>query len=70
MKLDSSSLVPPSGSEQRDDLGTGVRDADHGVDELAFHEHPALDLETQPDEERRHGVEVRDRDADVVEANR
>jgi hypothetical protein len=57
------------GRPQRDDLGTGVRYANDGVDELAFHEHPALNLETQPDEERRHRVEVPDRDADVVEAS-
>ena len=29
----------------------------------------ALDLKTEPDEERRHRVEVRDGDADVVEAS-
>src|SRR6266853_3681353 len=57
------------GRPQRDNLGTGVRYANDGVDELAFHEHPALNFETQPDEERRHGVEVPDRDADVVEAS-
>src|SRR3989441_1715484 len=57
------------GRPQRDDLGTGVRYANNGVDELAFHEHPALNLEAQPDEERRHRVEVPDRDADVVEAS-
>src|SRR5258708_19324164 len=57
------------GRSQRDDLGTGVRYANDGVDELAFHEHPALNLETQPDEKRHHRVEVRDRNADVVEAN-
>ncbi len=38
------------------------------VQELALHEHPcALDLETQPDEERRHRVEVRNGDTDMVE---
>jgi hypothetical protein len=57
------------GRPQRDNLGTGVRYANDGVDELAFHEYPALNLETQPDEERRHRVEVPDRDADVVEAS-
>jgi hypothetical protein len=30
---------------------------------------PALDLEAGPYEERRHGVEVGDSDADVVEAS-
>jgi len=30
---------------------------------------PALDLETELDEERRHRVEVRDGDADMVEAS-
>lgn len=43
--------------------------ANDRVDELPFYEHPALNLETEPDEERRHPVEVRDRDADVVEAS-
>ena len=57
------------GRPQHDDLGAGVGDADDGVHELALHEHPALDLETQPDEERRHRVEIRDGDADVVEAS-
>src|SRR5207247_729272 len=56
------------GRPQRDDLGTGVRYANDGVDERDFHEHSALNLETQPDEESRHRVEVPDRDADVVEA--
>src|SRR5438309_10035310 len=56
------------GRPQRDDLGTRVRYANDGVDELAFHEHPAFDLKTQLDKERRHRVEVPDRDADVVEA--
>jgi len=54
------------GQQQRDDLGTGVRDANDGIDELAFHERSALDLEPQPYEERHHLVQVRDRDADVV----
>jgi len=34
-----------------------------------LHERPALDLETEPDEERCHRVEVRDGDADMVEAS-
>jgi hypothetical protein len=46
----------------------GAGDAGDGVHELALYERPALDLEAQPDEERRHRVEVRDCDADVVEA--
>jgi hypothetical protein len=58
------------GRPQHDDLGAGVRDADDRVQEIPLHEHPrALDLETQPDEERRHRVEVRDGDADMVEAS-
>jgi hypothetical protein len=60
----------PLGRPQHDDLGAGVGDADDGVQELALDGHPrALDLETQPDEERRHRVEVRHGDADVVEAS-
>ena len=54
---------------QHDDLAVGVGDADDGVHELALHEHPALDLQPQPDEERRGLVEVGDGDADVVEAS-
>jgi hypothetical protein len=46
-----------------------LRDADDGVHELALHERPALDLETERDEERRCCVEVGDGDADVVEAS-
>jgi hypothetical protein len=42
---------------------------DDGVHELALYERPALDLEAQPDEERRHRVEVRDGDADMVETS-
>jgi hypothetical protein len=64
-KLDSSSRVPPSGGRKHDDLGAGVRDADDSVYELHLHERPAL----EPDEERRHRVEVRDGDADMVEAS-
>jgi len=55
------------GRTQHHDLAAGVGDADDGVHELALHEHSAFELETQPDEERRHLVEVRDRDADVIE---
>jgi hypothetical protein len=58
-----------SGRTKHDDLGTGVGDSDDRVQELAFHDHPPLDLETEPDEERRHRVEVRDGDADMVEAS-
>ena len=56
-----------AGRPQHDDLGPRVRDAADGVEELALHERAALDLETQPDEERRHRVEVGDGDPDVVE---
>jgi hypothetical protein len=45
----------------------GAGDADDGVHQLALYERPALNLEAQPDEERRHRVEVRDGDADMVE---
>ncbi len=48
-------------------ISSRVRDADDSVQELALHERAALDLETQPDEERRHRVEVVDSDADMVE---
>jgi hypothetical protein len=43
--------------------------ADPLVQKLALHEHPPLDLKTEPDEERRYHVEVRDGDADMVEAS-
>jgi hypothetical protein len=68
-KLDSSSPGPPLGRPQHDDVTAGAGDADDGVHELALHERPALDLEAQPDEERRHRVEVRDGDADMVETS-
>jgi hypothetical protein len=56
------------GRPQHDDLGAGVGDADDGVQELALHEHPcALDLETQPDEERRRRVEIGNSDSDMIE---
>jgi hypothetical protein len=58
-----------AGRPQHDDLGAGVGDADNSVQKLTLHEHPALDLETEPDEERRHRVEVRDGNADMVEAS-
>jgi hypothetical protein len=55
------------GRPQHDDLGAGVRDADDSVQKFPLQEHPrALDLETEPDEERRHRVEVGDGDADMV----
>jgi len=58
------------GRPKHDDLGARVRDADDRVQELALHEHPrALDLETQPDEERRHRVEVRNGDTHMVETS-
>src|SRR5205807_9992263 len=54
---------------QHDDVTAGTGDANDGVHELALHEHPALDLEAEPDEKRRGRVEVRDGDANVVEAS-
>ena len=39
------------GRAQHDDLRTGVGDANDGVQKLALQERPALNLETQPDEE-------------------
>jgi hypothetical protein len=54
---------------KHDDLGTRVRDTDHGVEELALDEHPSpLHLKPQADEEVRRCVEIGDRDADVVKA--
>jgi hypothetical protein len=47
-----------TGQTQHVDLAAGVGDAGNGVHELALHEHPALDLQTQPDEERGRPVEV------------
>ena len=67
MKLDSSTPCRRRVA-QHDDLGAGVRDAADGVEEFAFDERPALDLEAQRHEERRHEVEICDREADVVEA--
>ena len=66
MKRDSSS-GSSAGRPQHDDLGTGVRYADDGVQELALQDRPALSLEAQPGEEGRHGVEISDGDADVIE---
>ena len=60
---------PSAGRPQHDDLGARVRYADDGVDEVALHRHPAFNLEAQPDEEGRHRVQVRDRDADMIEAS-
>jgi 5-methyltetrahydropteroyltriglutamate--homocysteine methyltransferase len=57
------------GRPQHDDLGAGVGDAADRVQELAFHERPALDLETQPDEERRRRVEVSNGDTDMIETS-
>jgi hypothetical protein len=57
------------GRPQHDDLAAGIGDADDGIHELALHEHPALDFETQLEENRRCSVEVRHGDADVVEAS-
>ena len=59
-----------AGWPQHDDLGAGVGDSGDCVQELALNEHPrALDLQAEPDEERRHRVEVRDGYADMVEAS-
>jgi hypothetical protein len=44
-------------------------DADDRVHELALYERAALDLEAQPNVKRRHVVEVRDGDADMVESS-
>ena len=68
MKLDSSSPGSSAGWPQHDDLGTGVRYANDGVQELALQDRPALSFEAQPDEEGRHRVEIFDRDTDVIEA--
>jgi len=57
----------PAGRPQHDDLGTGVRYANDGVQELALQNRPALRLEAQPDKEGRHRVEISDGDADVIE---
>src|SRR3982074_3814792 len=57
------------GWPQHDDLGAGVGDAADRVQELALNEHPALDLEAEPDEEGRHRVEVRDGDADMFSSS-
>ena len=57
-----------AGRPQHDDLRARVRDTADRVQELAFHELPSLDLETQADEERRRRVEVLDGDPYVVEA--
>ncbi len=57
------------GRPQHDDVTAGVGDADDGVHELALYECSALDLEAQPDEERRHRVEVRNGDANMVETS-
>jgi hypothetical protein len=40
-----------------------------GVQELALDECPALDLQAQRHEEGGHGVEICDREADVIEAS-
>ncbi len=61
-------LQPPTvGRLQHRDLAARARDAAHGLHELALHRSGALDLETQPDEERGRRVDVRDGDADVIE---
>src|ERR1700683_936302 len=53
---------------EHEDLAARVGNADDRVQKLALDEHPALDLQAQRDEERRHRVGVCDSDADVVEA--
>jgi hypothetical protein len=58
-----------AGRLQHRDLAARARDAADGLHELALHRSGALDLEAEPDEERRCRVEVRDGDADVVETS-
>ena len=50
-------------------MTAGARDANDGVHELALYERPALDLEAQPHEKRRHRVKVRDGDTDMVKTS-
>ena len=57
------------GRLQHDDLGVGVGNAADRVQEFALDERPALDLQAQRHEEGGHDVEIRDREADVVEAS-
>jgi hypothetical protein len=52
---------------QHDNLGPGVGDADDGVQEFALDKCPALGLEAEGNEKRRHRAKVRDGDADMVE---
>src|SRR5699024_6514753 len=56
-----------TGDVQADDLGAGLRDAAHGVDELPLDELPAGDLQAECLEEGHHRIDVRHRDPDVVE---
>jgi hypothetical protein len=51
------------------DLGARAGNAEDRVQELALDEHPVPGLQTQRHEQRRHGVEVCDGDAYVVEAS-
>src|SRR5580693_5812589 len=57
------------GRPQHDDVTAGAGDADDGVHEVALYERPAVDLEAQPDEKRRHRVKVRDGDTDMVKTS-
>jgi hypothetical protein len=50
--------VSSAGRPHHDDLGTGVRNADDGVEELALQNRPARSLQAQPDEEGCHRVEI------------
>lgn len=54
---------------QHHDLCAGIGERCDSVKELAFHECPALDFETEPDEKCPHVVEVPNGDTDVVKPN-
>src|SRR3954469_12748354 len=58
-----------AGWPQHDHLAAGAGDTGDGVNELAFHGHPALDLETEPDEDRQRPIEIGHRDADMIETS-
>ena len=68
VRLREARQLQPGASRGR---STTTRRGSRGCDahKLALYERPALDLEAQPDEERRHRVEVRDGDADMVETS-
>jgi hypothetical protein len=54
---------------QHDNLGAGVRDATHGVDEFALDECRALDFQSETNEERGSGIKIGDGDTDVIEGS-